>query len=493
MGIPKRLIFGYSRYISGNILLGMGTIWLILGVVAAVFRELSSGFFLSSTLALLSGMALKSGGTSKSEPTRSEVLISTALLWFAVPLIGAAPYWLSGGMVFIDAWFESVSGFTTTGSTAIADFSQFGNVLMFWRSLSQWIGGLGVLVLLGGVLGHLGLTGRQLFSNEGASKNVKEPIAVKIREAFKTFFRVYFGLTILCGGLYVLSGMPLFEAVCNALSTLSTGGFSPNANSFIDYSPMAQWTATFFMFIAGASYATIAKIIISPISKKPLLQEIEFIVYASAVILLSLSLAVALVSFTSESFSGSVSDAIRHAFFTITSIASATGFASSNFGYWAPSAQSLVLVAMLIGGTVGSASGGIKIIRLLVVGGIVRRELFRALHPYAVLPLRLGNKLLSDDVRRSVSAFITLFAATFVCGGLIISIIENDFLLGFSASLQAISNIGPGIGDVGPLETFGILHPISKLILIGQMWAGRLELIPVFVLLVPELWKRLRN
>ncbi|GIW31848.1 MAG: hypothetical protein KatS3mg071_2022 [Meiothermus sp.] len=207
----------------------------------------------------------------------------------------------------------------------------------------------------------------------------------------------------------------------------------------------------------------------------------------------STALAAFLMTHHAQDMNYTWSDAIRHAFFNVTSIITTTGYASADFALWVPAAQAILVAAMFVGGCAGSGAGGIKVIRLLVVGAIVRRELIRSLHPQAVMTLRLGNKSLGEDVMRSVAAFITLYAALVAVGAVLISLIENDFVVGFTASAQAVGNIGPGLGEVGPMGSYAGLEPLSKLILIVQMWAGRIELIPVFLLLTPELWRKLRG
>lgn len=219
----------------------------------------------------------------------------------------------------------------------------------------------------------------------------------------------------------------------------------------------------------------------------------ELRVYTLIVVVFSLSLAAFLITHRTQDMDYSWSEAIRHAFFNVTSIITTTGYASTDFALWAPAAQAILVAAMFVGGCAGSGAGGIKVIRLLVVEAIVRRELMRSLHPQAVITLRLGNKNLGEDAMRSVAAFITLYVALVAAGAVLISLLENNFVVGFTASAQAVGNIGPGLGEVGPMGSFAGLEPLSKIILIFQMWAGRIELIPVFLLLTPELWKKLRD
>lgn len=491
----ERAIPRVALFFFGTVYLALGLILLPLALLSLGLGEPPLGFLVASAVGLGLGWLLRTRGDPRGEPSRAEALLTVAMLWALVPALGAIPFWLSGGMNFLDASFEAMSGFTTTGATVLTDFSVWESyeVLFFWRSLIQWFGGVGILVLLAAVLTQLAVAGRQLFAAESTGiSSQKEPFTPRLRTAAQSVLRVYIALTIACALCYGIAGVPWFEAICNALTTLPAAGFSPNPRSFADYSPLAQWFGTFFMFLGGASFVLQFQLIFRRDAKR-IFNDIEFRIYTLIVLVFGLSLSAYLMTHHAKDMNYSWAESLRHAFFNVISIITTTGYASADFALWAPAAQAILVAAMFVGGCAGSGAGGIKVIRWLVIGALVKRELTRSLHPQAVLTLRIGSRSVGEDVMRSVSVFITLYVALMAAGTLSIALLENDLVIGFTAAAQAIGNIGPGLGEIGPMGSFAGLHPLSKIIIIIEMWAGRIELIPVFLLLTPELWKRLRG
>ncbi|MER3461928.1 MAG: potassium transporter TrkG, partial [Armatimonadota bacterium] len=351
----------------------------------------------------------------------------------------------------------------------------------------QWLGGMGILVLFIVVLPHLAIAGRQVFFAEITGVQ-KEQLTPKLRQTAEAILRVYLTLTAVTLAAYLLCGMPVFEAIANTLSTVSAGGFSPNPQSFAAYNPLIQWVGTVVMFLTGVNLLLQYRVLFGREPRAPL-RDPEFRAYS--LIILSAGLALALTLYLRHDYD--LGPALRHAYFQTASLVTGTGFASADFAQWVVPAQVILISLMFVGGSAGSVGGSIKVIRWLVVGAIVRREFMRVLHPQAVLPLRVGKKSLTDDAMRSVAAFITLYVMLFGLGTVVLGVLEEDFVVAFTASAAAVGNIGPGLGAVGPMAHYGELHPLSKLVMIFQMWAGRIELIPVFLLLTPELWRRLRS
>lgn len=483
---PSRYLPRVTFFFLGTAYAALGGVMLVLWIASLALREPALGFGVGALLGLGLGLAFRRLGDGRGEPSRAEALLSVAVLWAMVPVLGAVPYWLSGGMPLLDGLFESTAGFTTSGASALTDYARFGPSLLLYRNLSQWLGGVGILVLLGSVLTILGVAGRQIFLTENSGL-ARESLTPRLRSAARNVTVIYTALTALAALCYGLSGMPFFEAVGNALSTLSTGGFSPNPRSFETYTPAAQWFGTLFMFLGGTSFLLQYRLLLRRDSR--LLAETEFRVYAAIILLAGLGLALFLYSHPTAGVRYGFSDSLRQAFFNVTSFVTTTGFRSAELSSWAPAAQVILLALMFAGGCAGSSTGGIKIIRWLVIGALVRRELLRSLHPQAVVTLRIGGRPISEDVMRSVAAFITLYVSFLAASTLVISLLENNFVLGFTAAAQAIGNAGPGLG----IGSYAALHPLSKIVLMLQMWAGRIELVPVFLLLTPELWKRLRG
>ncbi|RDI96661.1 TrkH family potassium uptake protein [Meiothermus sp. QL-1] len=481
----------FAYYVLGVLYLAMALVMLGLELISLVLGESPWGFLLGAVVGFLLGSGFRWLGDPRHEPGRAEALLSIALIWLLVPALGAIPFWVSGGMSYLDAFFEAMSGFTTTGATALADFSQFGYSLFFWRSLMQWFGGVGFLVLVAALLAHLAVAGRPLFITESTGLH-KEPFTPRLRTAAQSILKVYSALTLAAALCYWGAGMPPFEALCNALTTLPAAGFSPNPRSFEDYSPLAQWFGTLFMFLGGAGFVLQYRLFFTR-DPRPLLKDVELRAYALIVLSFSSMLALFLMTHHAKDMNYAWPDALRHAFFNVTSIITTTGYASADFALWTPAAQAILVAAMFVGGCAGSGAGGIKLIRWLVVGAMVRRELMRALHPQAVIPLRVGHKNLGEEVVRSVAAFVVLYLGLVALGAVGIALLENDLVVGFTASAQAVGNIGPGLGEVGPMGSYAGLHPLSKLVLIFQMWAGRIELFPVLLLFFPQLWKKVKG
>jgi len=475
-----------ATYMTGTVYIALGAVMAVLGLADSLLGESALGFFVGAAIGLGLGLVLRRLGSPQAEPRRAEALLTVAGLWIMVPILGAIPYWISGGLDYLDALFEATSGFSTTGATILTDFDQLSYGLFFWRSLSQWFGGMGILLLFIVVLPHLALAGRQMFFAEVTGVQ-KQQLTPKLRQTATNILRVYLLLTLLTLTAYLLTGVPVFEAVANTFSTVSAGGFSPNPQSFAAYSELTQWVAALVMFLTGVNLLLQYRVIFGRDYSAPL-RDTEFRAYA--LIVLSVGLVMASILFLRHNYD--LESALRHAFFQTTSIVTGTGFASADFALWVVPAQTILVLLMFLGGSAGSVGGSIKIIRWLVIGAVVRRELQRALHPQAVLPLRVGNKNVGEDVLRAVSAFITLYVGLFASGALVMGVLEEDFVVAFTASAAAIGNVGPGLGAVGPMAHYGDLHPISKAVMIFQMWAGRIELIAVFSLFTPELWRRLR-
>ena len=485
-GSSARWGLGASLYLLGLTYQVMGFLLFLFALGAFLLGEDPRGFALAALLGLGVGRLLQGLGHPQAQPKRAEVFASVALLWFSVPALGAIPYWLSGGMGYLDALFEAMSGFTTTGATVLADFAQFGQSLFLWRGLSQWMGGIGIVVLFLVVFPQLRVAGRQAFFAETTGVE-KEKLTPRLRETAQAVLRVYGLLTLAAFSAYVALGMPLFEALANALTTTPAGGFSPNPQSFAAYPPLVQWAAVFFMFWAGVNLLLQYRLLFRR-EPRPLLRDAEFRAYVGIVLMAGLGLAFLL--YRHQGYA--LEESLRHAFFQTLSLLTGTGYASVDFAQWAVPAQALLVPLMFIGGSAGSAAGSIKLVRWLLLFGFLRREITRTLHPQAVLPLRLGGRVVGEEALRQVSVFVFLYTLLFGVGTLILALLEKDFVVAFTASAQAIGNIGPGLGEVGPMGSYAGLHPVSKAVLILQMWAGRIEILPVVLLFSPELWRRLR-
>ena len=442
-------------------------------------------FLASAVISLLTGQLFVSlGAPLRDDLRRVEGLAVVSASWALAACAGALPF-IFAGMTPADGLFESMSGLTTTGATVITDFTAFGRGIYFWRALSHWLGGMGVIALFVAVLPRLAIGGRQLFFAE-APGPTDEKLTPQIRKTAAALWAVYAALTVLQIIALRLTGMPLFDSVCNSFATLAAGGFSPHPQSIMGYdNAAAEWVIIVFMFLAGANFALHYRTFRGEVSALP--KDEEFRTYAGIVLVTTIMLAV----FLRNAGSGAV-DTIRTAMFQVLSIITTTGFASEDFNLWNDQAKMVLLVLMFIGGCAGSASGGPKVVRQLLIARYTLIELRRTLHPHGVLPVKLGGRVVPDDVMRGVLVFFLFYLLIFAVCTVIVVSLGTDLITGITATIACLGNIGPGFNVVGPMGSFADLHPVSKIVLTAAMWVGRLEVLTVLALLRPEVWRLAR-
>ncbi len=477
-----------------NILNGLGLILVAFGIimltpiaVAVMEQEYTSliPFLIASFISVTLGLLFqKYGGFSRNfdDIKRNEGLLIVSLAWIVTAAMGAIPY-LFYGLSPVDAYFESVSGITTTGATILTDFSLYPKDFFFWRSLSQWLGGMGIIVLFVAILPQFAVAGRQMFFAE-APGPTEEKVTPRITHTAKALWLVYVLLTVLEIILLIAAGMPVFDAVCNALSTMAAGGFSPNAQSIMGYeSSTVTWIIIVFMFLAGSNFALQYRVLFQ---RKPLalLQSEEFRFYSLIVLFTSLALWAAL-------FTGGIGladDSLRDSLFQIVSIITTTGFSSADFALWSVAAQTIIFTVMLVGGCAGSAGGGVKVIRVLFGFRYLKREITQIIHPKAVLPIKIDNKSVAEDIQRQILGFLLFYLVLMTVSSLAVTMLEENAAVGLVGTAATIGNIGPGFGEIGPMGSFGGLSVLTKIIFIINMIVGRLELIPFLAMLHPDFW-----
>ncbi len=391
------------------------------------------------------------------------------------------------GLDFFDAFFESMSGFTTTGATILTDFSQevWGRAFFLWRSMTQWFGGLGVIALFVLVLPKLGIAGRQLFFAE-ASDAPGEAVNPQIRHSASRLWVLYTGLTALLIGLLIFSDMPAFDAVCNALTTLSAGGFSPNPSSIMGYNnPAAEWILTVFMVLSGMSYP----LIYITLTRRPfeVFRDEEFRFYFMVILVGTAGIA-AILWMNSPM---NTEESVRTAAFQAASLISSTGFASQDFNLWSDAAKVLLVMIMIVGGCAGSAAGGPKAIRHLLVFKHILREIKRTLHPRAVLALKYKGRAVSDGIMRTIFTLVVIYVGIYFVLGVILALFGHDMVTSFSAALAIVGNVGPAFNDAGPMGSFAFLGDPEKVIMTLGMWIGRLEILTVIAVFHWHVWRDL--
>ncbi|SFR46187.1 TrkH family potassium uptake protein [Halogeometricum limi] len=466
-----------------------------------------------------------------------EGFLMVALTWFAVTAVGAVPYLVEAlGIPGVappahpastlgnpaNALFEAMSGFTTTGATVLGDisFETHTRSIMMWRQVTQWLGGMGIVVLAVAILPELSVGGAQLMDAEAPGPGI-EKLTPRIAETARALWGAYLGLTVLEAallyGLFLLGvddGMTLYNAVAHALTTMPTGGFSPEARSIEEFSAAAQWIIIPFMVAAGTNFALFWHALTG--DPRRVFEDTEFRFYVGVIATLTAILSVVL--FTGAGFAnavpagstfdaaylseftgrvvGQLEPAVRQSMFQVVSIVTTTGYASMDFNAWSPVAQYLLLFAMFIGGSAGSTGGAVKIVRWYVILKSIRRELFTTAHPDAIRPVRLGGRALDERAIRGIYAFTLLYVVIFfVAAGLLFldaarSGLDLSVLETMSAAASTLGNVGPGFGAVGPMGSYLAFSDASKLFMVGLMWLGRLEILPVLVLLTPEYWRR---
>ncbi len=415
---------------------------------------------------------------------RAEAMAVVAGTWLLVAALAGVPY-LFAGLSVPDALFESMSGLTTTGATVLQDFSLYGRAFFLWRAMTQWFGGLGVIALFVVVLPRLGIAGRQLFFAESSSAP-GEGVSPQIRDSANKLWVLYVALTVLCAGLLYLTGMDVYESGVHALTTLAAGGFSPNGSSIAGYdNPAAEWVLVPFMFLAGASFPLQFRVFTG---KDPLgfLKDEEFRFYTIVTVLGALGMAAVVAG------GMPTADTLRAGFFQSTSLISSTGFASEDYDQWSDAAKQIVLLVMIVGGCAGSAAGGPKAVRHLLVGRHILRELKQVLHPRAVLPLRYNGKGVPDQVMRAVFTLAVIYIGGYFVVGVLLVWMGSEPVTAFTASLACLGNVGPGFNAVGPMMNFAGLSAAAKILLFVAMWVGRLEIVTVVALFHPHVWRSLR-
>ncbi len=450
----------------------------------SVLPFVAAGFFsLFLGMILVRVVKQKIGSDTLNDIKRSEALMIVSLAWLLIGFVAAIPY-LFFGFSPIDALFEAVSGITTTGATILTSFD-YPKSMLFWRSFTQWLGGMGIIVLFVAILPQFAVAGRQMFYAE-APGPTEDKFTPRIKNTASALWIVYAGLTALCGLCLWLAGMPVYDAVCNAMSTLAAGGFSPHEHSIAGYgSNLINWIIIVFMFLSGASFVLQSRVLTRR-NMSLFWKSEEFKCYAITMLVLSLVLACIL--FCQQHYN--IIHSITASLYQVLSLATSTGSASEDFQLWTIDAKIILFITMFVSSCSGSAGGGLKITRWILVFKYIKNELYKILHPKAVMTIKIDDKVIPPDVIRQTLFFVFCFFGLWALTALILSSIEQNFVLGLTASISSIGDIGPGIGDVvGPMGSYASLKVASKIIIIFNMFVGRLEIIPFLVLFHKDFWK----
>lgn len=442
-------------------------------------------FVVSSLITMLAGIGLYLPGRREGGSIgRREALLVVTASWVFVGCAGGLPYLLDGAFTNpADAYFESVSGFTTTGSTVLTDVESLSNGLHYWRTLTHWLGGMGIIVLFIAIFPQLGVGAKHLFKSEVPGP-ITEGLKPKIRETASLLWKIYVGLTALECGLLYLAGMDLFQSICHSFATMATGGFSTkNASIAYFHSAEIDFVVTIFMFLAGVNFSIYYAIIKGRVGI--LLRDSELRVYLMMVLI-----ATVVVSADILSLHGDLLKAVRYGSFQVVAIVTTTGFGTDNFDAY-PSFSKLLLIAlMFIGGSAGSTAGGMKVSRIMVLAKAASVEIYRVFRPRAVRSVRLGKSVIPEETTRSILGFFAIAIFVFVLGSIFMGLLGLDVISATTSVVATLFNIGPGLGRVGSLENFAFIPTAGKIFLSFCMILGRLEFYTILVLLVPDFWRR---
>ena len=442
-------------------------------------------FIVASLTAFLLGIIIRNKKVSfdyLNDLKRTEGLAIVTLSWVIFALISMIVY-LFYGFSPINALFEATSGITTTGATIITDFSIYPKTMFFFRSFSQWLGGMGIIIMFIAILPQFAVAGRQMFFAESTGP-VKDKITPRIKNTAETLWIVYIILTVLEIICLKWAGMSLFDSVCHSFSTIAAGGFSPNASSISDYGAKISWIMIVFMFLAGTNFALQYKVFFKGQITKLFSNE-EFKFYCMIIVVISGLLASALIINQHIDFVTS----IRESLFQVISMLTSSGFATMDFANWNTAEKVFLFTTAMIGACAGSAAGGIKAVRVLFAFKFLKREIAKLVHPQGIFTMKLDNKVVPNDIADQILSFLVFYIVICVVTSIIATVIESDVVVGMSGAIASLGNIGPGFSDIGPMNNFNDLHTATKCVFIFNMIVGRLELVPFLIFLHPDLWR----
>lgn len=470
------------RKIIGYVLLLEGALLLLPCFVALYYGEKQGVYYLGVAIGTaFLGLLLNLKKQTNSVFYLKEGCVATALSWLVLSIFGAIPFVLTGEIPsYIDALFETISGFTTTGASILNDVEALCHASLFWRSFTHWIGGMGVLVFLLAVVQMAGGSNINLMKAESPGPSVGK-LVPKMRYTARILYIIYFVLTVLEIVFLVAGHMPFFDAITTAFGTAGTGGFGIKNTSIGGYSSYLQWVVTVFMIMFGINFNFYYFIAFRQIGKAVKMEEVRayllIILAATGVIFADLM-----------SIYNSVSEALSKSAFQVASIITTTGFSTADFNQWATSSKAVLVILMFIGACAGSTGGGIKVSRFIVVIKTVLKEIHSYLHPKSIKKITLDKKPVEHSVLRATNVYFITFMVVFTASLLIVSFENHDLITTFTAVAATINNIGPGLELVGPTQNFADFSILSKFVLMFDMLAGRLELFPLLLLFSPRLW-----
>ncbi len=455
-------------------------------ITGLIYKEWQGAlsFLISAMIAGGVGALLMIGKPKTKKLYSRDGFVIVGLSWIFLSIFGAIPFVLTGVLPsFVDALFEIVSGFTTTGSSVIKTVEDAPNCILIWRSFANWIGGMGVLVFIMAFVPLGGAHNLNIMKAESPGPEVSK-LVPRVRSTAMVLYVIYAAMTVLQIIILLAGKTPLFDAVCISFSTAGTGGFGIHNDSFISYSVFVQVVTTVFMLLFSINFNSYF-LILGGKFKDAFTTEVK--TFVGIVIA---AIAIITIDIYTAGFFPSVAEALNHASFTVSTIISTTGFGSTDFNLWPSLSRTIIVIMMFIGACAGSTGGGMKVSRVVILIKGMLRELHMIVHPKQVKKISVDGKKVSHEVVRSVNAYFVCYILIFVFSVIILSFEEYDLVTNFTAVAATLNNIGPGLGLVGPMGNFAFFSPLSKFVMIFDMLAGRLEIFPIMILFSPATWKK---
>lgn len=477
--------YGIIVYILGWVMSLESLLMMLPSVCAAVYGEKTGfSFLLVAAIFLAIGLLIIFKKPKNQQFFTKEGFTTVGLSWLIISVIGALPMYISGQIPsFVDALFETVSGFTTTGSSVVNNVEALDKCTNLWRCLTHWIGGMGVLVFLLAVVPMAGGNNSSLMRAESPGPSVGK-LVPKMKDSSKILYCLYLGLTLLCFITLLIAKMPVYDAICTSVGTAGTGGFGIKCDSLAGYSAAIQWIVTVFMILFGVNFNFYFFLILG--RNKLNAFKIEEVKWYFIIILSS----IALITWNIHSMYSGLGHAARDASFSVGAVITTTGFATADFNLWPPLSQNLLVMIMFVGACAGSTGGGIKVSRFIILFRAVKQEIYSFIHPRSVKTIKMDGKAVDKSVISSVLKFMITYMFLFVTSLVIISFNGFDIVTNFTSVTATLNNIGPGLSMVGPTGNFAHFSILSKFVLMFDMLAGRLELYPMLILFSPALWRK---
>lgn len=476
--------YAMISYIIGWVLNIEAAFMLLPCAVALIYKEKSGFTFLFTIIvsAFLGFLMTRKKPENTAIFTR-EGFVAVALCWIILSLFGALPFWLSKEIPgFHNALFETISGFTTTGASILSDVEKLSKCMLFWRSFTHWIGGMGVLVFVMAVMPLAGGRTMHLMRAESPGPSVSK-LVPKVRSTALILYGIYIFITLVEVIFLLLGGMPVFDALTATFGTAGTGGFGIKNSSIGEYSPYIQDVITVFMILFGVNFSVYFLILIRKAKQAVLFEELRFY-------LAFIFISILILAFNIRSLFPTWEETIRHSAFQVASIITTTGYSTVNFDIWPQVSKTILVMLMFVGACAGSTGGGIKVSRIVILMKTVKKELLTFVHTRSIRKIKMDGRVIEHEVVRAVNVFIMAYLLIFSISVFLISFDNFDFTTNFTAVTAALNNIGPGLNEVGPACNFGNFSLFSKMVLMFDMLAGRLEVFPMLILFMPGSWKK---